>query len=109
MFLVSVEDASPYLDGYRVILNIGNPAYASYKGFELHAKWNSSYDWSKWEEASFRKWQTTMRNKDESYTDSLEAGKWNKVALLLPSTTGAQLGYFTLSMETNVIALITTK
>jgi Protein of unknown function (DUF3251) len=105
MFLVSVEDASPYLDGYRVTLSIGNPSSATYRGFVLHAKWNSSYDWAKYEEASFQKWQKAERTKDDSFTEFLEPGKWNKVDLLLPSTSGTQLGYFLLSMETNSLSL----
>ena len=108
-FLVSVEDASPYLDGYRVTLNIGNTSSATYKGFDLHAKWNAAYDWSKYDKASHDRWQKAIRSKDDSFTDSLDPGKWNKVDLLIPSTTGEQLGYFVLSMETSTVSLITVK
>ncbi|MGB9242640.1 MAG: hypothetical protein WCC03_04750 [Candidatus Acidiferrales bacterium] len=43
-FLVSVEETSPYLDGYRVVLNIGNPLSAEYSQFTVKAKWNKKYD-----------------------------------------------------------------
>jgi hypothetical protein len=108
-FLISVEDVSPYLDGYRVTLSIGNPSYATYKGFDLHAKWSGAYDWTKYSEASFKQWEASIREKSDSFPDSLDPGKWNKVDLLLPSTPASQLGYLQLSMVTNTISLITVK
>ena len=108
-FLVSVQDASPYLDGYRVTLEIGNPSFATYAGFELTAKWNSQYDWSSYNDGTFDKWQKSERNKEVSFTSSLMPGKWNTVELILPSTTGQQLGYFVLSMKTHVVSLTSSK
>src|SRR5689334_16541012 len=40
MFIVSLEDVVPYLDGQRVTLDIGNPMYAKYTGFKLHVSWS---------------------------------------------------------------------
>lgn len=101
MFLVSVEDASPYLDGYRIILNIGNPSYAAYKGFKLTANWNTVYK----DGLDFNQWIKTERTKEVSFTESLEPGQWNRIELLLPATTGEQLGFFALSMDTSTISL----
>jgi hypothetical protein len=77
-----VQDASPYLDGYRVTLHIGNPSFASYDGFELTVKWNSKYDWSNFDTSTFDTWQKSERNKELSFTNSLVLGKWNAVELI---------------------------
>jgi hypothetical protein len=104
-----VQDASPYLDGYRVTLHIGNPSFASYDGFELTVKWNSKYDWSNFDTSTFDTWQKSERNKELSFTNSLVLGKWNAVELILPSTTAQQLGYFMISMKTPVVSLASAK
>jgi len=105
MFLVSVQDASPYLDGYKLSLEIGNPFAATYKDFTLKVKWNKTYDWAKYTDESYAKWDKTTREKEISFTTSLEAGRWNKVDLILPSTAGDELGYFVLSMDTKIVSL----
>ncbi len=104
-FLVSVQDASPYLDGYRVVLNVGNPSFATYTGFKVKVRWNSNYDWNKFTQEGYDAWNKNMREKEIAFTDSLSPGSWNRVELLLPTTTGQQLGYLALSMETNVVVL----
>jgi hypothetical protein len=88
-----------------VTLSIGNPFYATYSGFKLTAKWNTKYDWMKFTAESYGKWQQAQKEKDIQFTDSLAPGKWNKVDVLLPSTTGDQLGYFEISMNTSHIIL----
>jgi len=100
-FLISVEDASRYLDGYRIILHVGNPSYATYKGFKLTVNWNTNYK----DGLDFQEWIKAERTKEVSVTESLEPGNWNRVELLLPSTTGEQLGYFVVSMDTSTVAL----
>ena len=37
--LVSLEDVTPYLDGYRVKLEIGNPTTAVYVGYKMTVEW----------------------------------------------------------------------
>ncbi len=104
-FLVSVRDATPYLDGYRVVLDIGNPSFATYTRFKLKVKWNRSYDWAKYSDVSYQAWNGALHEKEASFTDALKPGTWNKVELLLPTTKGDELGYFLLSMETDMISL----
>lgn len=52
-FLVALEDVMPYLDGYKLILSIGNPSSATYNGFTLKVKWGkrfeNSEEYAKWE------------------------------------------------------------
>lgn len=105
MFLISVANVTPYLDGYKISLNIGNPSFAQYNGFKLKAKWNHTYSWDKYTAESYSKWDKATREKETSFTDSLNGGTWNKVDLILPATAADELGYFVVSMETNTIVL----
>ena len=42
-FLVSLDSVSPYLDGQKVTLSIGNPSSATYSGFTLKVRWGMRY------------------------------------------------------------------
>jgi hypothetical protein len=106
-FLVSFEDATPYLDGYRVTLSIGNPSFATFKGFKLKVKWNTKYDYAKYTTTSYEQWNKAMQERESSFVDELKPGAWNNITLLLPSTSNNQLGYFLLSMETSTVSLRT--
>ena len=100
-FLISVQDTTPYLDGYRVRLDIGNPWSATYRGFTISIEWNSAIK----ENTDTTKWFESMKRKGIPFTDSLNSGSWNKVELLLPATTAEQLGYCSISIKTNTISL----
>lgn len=105
MFLISVTNVASYLDGYKISLKIGNPSSAQYNGFKLKAKWNHTYNWDKYTAESYSKWDKATREKETSFIDSLNAGTWNKVDLILPATAADELGYFIVSMETDTIVL----
>jgi hypothetical protein len=77
-FLVSVENVTPYLDGFRVECRIGNPAYATFNGFTLKASWGPHFK----EGDDFAKWQASSHAKDITLLDRLLPGTWNKVTLV---------------------------
>lgn len=105
-FLVALEAVSPYLDGYKITLDIGNTSSAKYNGFTLHTSWNSRFDWSKFTQDTYASWQKAMRKKDDTFTNMLYPGTWNEVEVMLPTTTGDQLGYLEVSMETNTVVMV---
>lgn len=105
-FLVLVQDAIPYLDGYKIILKIGNTSSAKFSGFKLKVKWNRKYDFEKYTADSYSQWNKEMHDRELSFVEDLKPGAWNKVTLVLPSTTNNQLGYFLISIETDSISLI---
>jgi hypothetical protein len=106
-FLVSVENATPYLDGFRLDLSIGNPSSVTYSGFKIHVKWNSRYDYDHFSEPGYSNWQKAQREKDDSFVDRLPPGSWHKISIVLPATAADQLGFLILSMETNTVSLRT--
>ena len=104
-FLVSAEDVEPYLNGYKITLNIGNPSVATYRGFTLHAKWSTAYDFSHYSAESYDKWSKSIQQKDISYTDALVSGVWNKVEVILAPVSRDGLGYLEISLDTNTVSL----
>jgi len=63
-FLVKVSDAIPYLNGYKIHLNIGNPAYATYTHYALKIRYSKLFDWSKYTEAAYNQWNKSIQEKD---------------------------------------------
>lgn len=106
-FLVSVEEALPYLNGYKIRLSVGNPSNATYKDYKLTVKWNKAYDWGKYSQASYEEWNKAVQEKEISFPDSLQPGAWNSVDLILAPVSPDQLGYLTLSMSTSTLSLHT--
>lgn len=105
-FLVSVIEGVPYLEGYKLRLNIGNPSYATYAGFTLKAKWGPKYDYSAYSVASYAKWEESLREKEFSFTDHLRPGVWNWVEVILADTKANELGFFQLSLEADTVSLL---
>lgn len=99
--LISMVEAVPYLDGYKVKLRIGNPASVTYSGFTLKAKWGPRYDWSKFSVDSYTNWEKQVKEKETKFTEQLEAGRGTPIELLLAPTSEQQLGYLVLSIETS--------
>lgn len=98
-FLISVEEAVQYLDGYKVVLNIGNPYAADFIGYKLKTRWGLRL------EKSLDKWEKSIREKETSFTEALLSGVWNRVEIILPATTADQLGFLEISLVTNLISL----
>jgi Protein of unknown function (DUF3251) len=111
-FLISVKDTTPYLDGYRVTLHIGNPTSARYDGFKLKIAWVSDYpsqkpgesdeDYNKRTEA----WSNSGGEKEFSFTDTLYPGAWNTVSLVISPASAQEIRNLTIeSMETSNLSL----
>ena len=107
ILFVSVEDVSPYLDGYKVSLDIGNPSNATLNNCSIKVEWGTEFDWSKYTEASYKEWQNTLHQKEVSFTDSLLRGAWNKEELFITPATAAELKYFKLSVLSKGLSLST--
>jgi hypothetical protein len=105
--LISVESAEPYLTGYKLHLNIGNPLLVTYPGFKAKVKWSKAYDYSKFTSPSFEEWKKSVQEKEFDLPNSLSSGNWNPVELVLAPATPEQLGDVELSITTNIVRLYT--
>jgi len=100
-FLISLEDASPYLNGYRIKLDIGNPSDATFSNAKLKVRWShalKSID-------SYDSWQKSIHEKEVTLTDDLAPGKWNSVTVDLIPCASDELGYLEVSLQTPTITL----
>jgi hypothetical protein len=98
--LVSAEQAVPYLNGYKILLKIGNPLSVRYSGFTAKIKWARTYDNNQFTPDSYAAWQKSIQEKEISFPDVLEKGTWKKIELIVAPTTAEQLGYLKLSIKT---------
>lgn len=107
-FLVSLENAQPYLNGYKLTFHIGNPSAAEYEGFKLTTKWGPEMDVEKvgTDDSYFEKWQAAQHEKTTSFTEQLRPGTWNRVQVVVAPATAEQLSNLELSMETNTVLLL---
>jgi hypothetical protein len=103
-FLVSIENVTPYVDGFRVTCNFGNPTTATYNGFKLKAKWGPRYD-RRAKNRNYTSWQGSLREKELDLPDHLQSGAWNRVSFVLSPAKADEFGYLELSMVTNTISL----
>jgi hypothetical protein len=101
--LVSAEPAVPYLNGYKIVLNIGNPLSMSYSGVTAKIKWAKYYDSNQFTPDSFAEWQKSIQQKETSFPDVLEKGTWKKIELIVAPATAEQLGYLKLSINTKTV------
>ena len=101
--LVSAEKAVPYLNGYKILLKIGNPLSVSYSGFTAKIKWAKYYDSNQFTNDSYAAWQKSIQQKESSFPDVLEKGSWKKVELIVAPATAEQLGYLKLSINTKTV------
>lgn len=107
IFLISFEDARPCLDGYKLILNIGNPSLVIYKGFTLTVKWGKKFnDKLPRQGKEYDEWEKSLQEKEMSFTEELKPGYWNRIELIISPAKLEQLGYLELSMDTNSLSLL---
>jgi hypothetical protein len=103
-FLISIIDTKPYLDGYKVYLNIGNPFFITYGDIKCKVKWGIKNENFKREK--YIEWWQSLRKKEISFTQEIKPGSWNKVELILVPAKPEELGYIKLDIETDYISLI---
>jgi len=106
-FLVSVKDASPYLNGYRLKLNIGNPSNATFSNVTIKVRWARAYNWNSFTSSSYKQWQSSVHEKEITLTSDLQPGSWNAVDIDLVPASADELGYLELSMSSPSVILYT--
>jgi hypothetical protein len=101
-FLIACEDVKKHIDGYKLLINIGNPLYLKYNGFKLKVTWGKKYI-SK--EITYEKWKESLREKELNYTDIIYPGAWNKVEMIISPAKPNEIGYLNLSIQVNNVGL----
>ncbi len=98
-FLVSLSDASPYLDGYKVKLSIGNPSTADFNGFEVKAAWGKRLAPG----ADYAAWKASLQERTFSMPETLRSGAWNPVEFVLAPAKADSMGTIRFSINVNTV------
>jgi hypothetical protein len=101
--LLSLTTVEPYLDGYRISLEAGNPLLINFKGFTLSAKWGPRF---KKDETEYREWVKALRTKDFEFPNSILPGKWNLIQLIVPDTKPSAFGHLEIALKINTLSLV---
>jgi hypothetical protein len=99
--LVSLGKAEPYLDGYKVQLQIGNPLAAQFSGFTV----STFYAPRQRKDEKFLEWIRKRKGKDFVFTQTLISSRWNIVELIFPDVTPDAFGYLKVSISVNQVIL----
>jgi hypothetical protein len=105
IFLVSVQEVKPYLDGCKITFHIGNPSSVLYPGFRLKLRWGKRHEKGE----KFSDWVNQLQEKEQKFTEELKPGWWNKVVVTVSPAKPDQLGYLELSMKTDMVKLLQSK
>jgi hypothetical protein len=98
--LISCVKVEPYLDGYRLYLNIGNPTAATFDGGTLH------FNFGQKPAGGFSGgWQQYLHTIDSPFAESLAAGSWTEVSATLSPASAADLDYVVASIDVDNISL----
>lgn len=107
-FLISCRNVVPFLGGFKLLLDIGNPSSAQFNGIAINVRWGRKFkdeDLPDDPASAVRKWSDSLRKKTERLTTVLRPGRWNRAELTLPGKKD-ELGYIELSIETDNVTLI---
>jgi hypothetical protein len=99
--LISLKDAQPYLNGYKINFNVGNPSSATYNGFKAKLRWGKALS----DGMDYGEWQKSLHDKEMTFVESLSPGTWNRIIVHLAPATSEELGTLQLSITTDTISL----
>lgn len=104
---VAIRGITPYADGIKIRLDVGNLTSAVISGGTFTAKWgprmpktNNTDSFKKYME-----WKEKLVEKESKFTEELRPGTWNNLNLTLPGLPPEQFGYLELSLDTNNIKM----
>lgn len=88
-FAVSCKNVIPYLDGYKIVLDIGNLTSARFNGAKLSVNWGKANE----------------HKKEISVTNNFPPGRYTPVELVLTPAKPEEIKTFNVVLEFNQMAL----
>jgi len=101
-FTVSSRGATPYLDGFKVKLRIGNLTNAKFNGAKLNISWGPPYDSKK---IKYEEWKKNQKKQTFDLTNSFSPGTFNDIEIALTPAKSEEIKSFTVGIELNQLAL----
>lgn len=111
--LVSVENVTPYMGGYKVLFYIGNPHNVTFENLGADLSWwfQSCLDLifrDDITEIEIENFQNE-RSKSICFMQSIDAGKWNSVEVTIPRITEEEAAHLTFKFNTSSTTVLLTK
>jgi hypothetical protein len=113
-FMVSCKRVEPYLDGFKLVLEIGNPYLVTYSDFNLKCRYgprepegqkDATAEQSNEFQKNMDEWKKSLKIKELAFTEQLLPGTWTRVEAIITPAKAEDLGYFGVQMTTNKLML----
>ncbi len=107
-FTVAVGNATPYLDGYKVTLRVGNLTNANFNGVKLNIAWGIPRLFETLNDHSFKewaKWDRLLKKKEFAVTTTLESGAYTDIEVNLTPAKPEEIKSFKVSFELDQLEL----
>jgi hypothetical protein len=101
-FFVSLGKVEPFLDGYRIVLEIGNPYAITFFDLKITIEWNKKIPSDL---SNYDAWLKTKRVQDFSDLTELRPGSWTNLPLVLSDTKPDQLGYLQVKLSAKSVRM----
>ena len=98
-FFVSLTGMSPYGDGYKLHINLGNPQHATYPDVVVKARWG------KRDEYGFAENEDGMKSVSVTLTRNLRPGSWNPIEVVVAPASRLEVGAVYIDIETPSLIL----
>jgi hypothetical protein len=100
-FTVSTRGATPYLDGYKIKLRIGNLTNANFNGAKLNVGWGLPYS----QNVNINTWSKSQKTKTFDLTNVIRSGSFTDMEVALTPAKPDEIKQFTVGIELNILAL----
>ena len=97
---VSTRGATPYLDGYKVKLRIGNLTNANFNGAKVKLGWGPPFD-----AKNYQEWSKAQKSKEVDITTKLASGAFTDVEVSLTPAKPEEVKSFTVGFTLNQLEL----
>lgn len=104
ILLVSLKSVEPYLDGYKVALEIGNLSTATCTSYTVSAAWGPR-SVQTLNSKNFRTYNDLRRRAEFERSDSLAPSRWNPVELIFPTTKPDGIAFVELTIDVKEVSL----
>jgi hypothetical protein len=101
-FPVLIEGVSPYLDGYKAKIKIGNMTSARFQGAKINVKWQLPLE----KDTPYKVWQESKKEKEFSVTKVFPPGTYTLVEVALTPATPAEIRNLSIHLDFNQMSLL---
>lgn len=124
-FPVSVAEATPYLDGHKLMLSIGNPLAVSILNGKVVIRYNRKEPdapdvdklkddgekmkaWQKYS-SDYDAWKANTKTVESNIQKPIDGSSWNAFEAILSPSKPEELGYISVELKITGISLLTKK